>query len=448
MRILVLSQYWYPDNGVPQRRWEWLTEILKEQGHEVVALVSPPRVRAVVERKLDLRSIMRIVHQASGGQVGPAGETVVYAASASLGMSISGRAFSQLITAISMLSVGARPGSFIRKYSPELIIGTVPAIPTGFVAWAMSTLLRAPYVIDLRDAWPDMLFSIDQWNESLEKVSLRERVFRKSPAQIVLRVAEYFINQIVARADGVIVTSGVFARELERRLPRARQGERPIRVVRNVFPVRSETNTESSTEKTDLGDDSNAVLELNVLYAGTLGRAQYLQNAIDAAELALSRGVHIRLRLVGAGAAREALERLAKHSPADIQVLNQKPAHELADLYRWADTALVHLADWPGLRFAVPSKTFEFMRIGKHITGVLRGEAAELISTLNAGDVVDPGDPAALAELWEALATHRERLNIGPAAAKWLSAEKHQVAPFNLLTIIDEVGSKNYGASR
>lgn len=42
MRILVVSQYWYPDNGIPQHRWAWLSRTLTEAGHTVNVVCPHP----------------------------------------------------------------------------------------------------------------------------------------------------------------------------------------------------------------------------------------------------------------------------------------------------------------------------------------------------------------------------------------------------------------------
>ena len=40
MRVLVLSHYWAPEIGAPQRRWRWLAEGLTARGLELAVL--PP----------------------------------------------------------------------------------------------------------------------------------------------------------------------------------------------------------------------------------------------------------------------------------------------------------------------------------------------------------------------------------------------------------------------
>ena len=42
MRLLVVAQTWEPEEGVPQRRWAWLTRALTLAGHEVHVLAPPP----------------------------------------------------------------------------------------------------------------------------------------------------------------------------------------------------------------------------------------------------------------------------------------------------------------------------------------------------------------------------------------------------------------------
>lgn len=140
-----------------------------------------------------------------------------------------------------------------------------------------------------------------------------------------------------------------------------------------------------------------------MLYAGTLGRAQDLQNAVKALRLCVQQGVNVQLRFVGSGAAKPELQRISKNLGSAVSFEPRHPADSLEEYYQWADTALVHLADWEPLKRTVPSKVYELMEAGIHISAVNQGEAATIITTFNAGSVVRPNDPKALAELWTQL---------------------------------------------
>ena len=73
-----------------------------------------------------------------------------------------------------------------------------------------------------------------------------------------------------------------------------------------------------------------------------------------------------------------------------------------------------------------------------HISAVVAGETAELITELAAGDVVPPEDPDALADLWLALSKDRSRLAIGTQAAEWIENERHHIAPKVLLESVEQ----------
>jgi len=117
----------------------------------------------------------------------------------------------------------------------------------------------------------------------------------------------------------------------------------------------------------------------------------------------------------------------------------RKPASALDDIYQWADTALVHLTNWEPLERAVPSKTYELMEMGIHISGVVAGEAASLIRGNHAGDVVEPESPQQLAALWIELIDNPSRLEVGDTGKNWVSTQRDKVVPEVIETLVGGV---------
>ena len=72
MRLLVLSQFWYPENGVPQRRWTWLSNIFSEIGGGSSVVAPPPNYR----RKLGFRDSLKSFLPNAQIETGPAGEVI------------------------------------------------------------------------------------------------------------------------------------------------------------------------------------------------------------------------------------------------------------------------------------------------------------------------------------------------------------------------------------
>lgn len=426
-RILILSQYWAPENGVPQRRWTWLSQILTEQGHEVDVIAPPPHyLRKVGWRQwfeegglFGLRTIEK----------GEAGERIVRSGFFPSGSSLTSRALNQASVAVSMsflVLLGARRSGLRR---PDLVIGTVPALPTAVVTSIAARKFGSPYVIDLRDAWPELLHENSDWNSATGQRSVRERILRKGPLQLILKVTEIFLNRVLSNADGIMTTS----KYLEEFLVSASvsgQKTRKLTTIRNVFPVQS-------TYRTSRGGGEHR--ELRVLYAGTIGRAQKLENALQAAKIVQDSGYDIQLRFIGEGAAWNSLKTAAKALGVKAEVLHRLPAEELNDSYAWADTALVHLANWEPLEKTVPSKTYELMEVGMHITACVAGETADLVRRLNAGCVVEPENPQALAQAWLELSEDRSLLAIDCSGKDWVATQRDQIAPESFLQMVKEL---------
>lgn len=424
MKILILSQYWFPENGVPQRRWTWLSSVLSEAGHEVTVVAPPPHYK----RRISLSEWYKERGFSPSDELteGCSGEMILRTGYFPSGKGLTRRIFNQGWNAIGMAR-GVRKLRHRKRYHPDLVIGTVPAIPTSAVTFYAACKFRKPYIIDLRDAWPALFDEKRNWNEGTGKKSLRERVLSWGAFPAMVWATKRCLNYVLRRSSCIVTTSEWLSRDISADL------RIPSFTVRNVFPSAQCGTSALVAEKSD---------SLNVLYAGTLGRAQKLENAVSAAKLAADEGVTVKIRLIGDGAAWESIAHRAAELGVHVEMVHQKKPEDLAEDYAWADTALVHLTDWASLKWAVPSKTYELMTNQIHITGVVTGETAHLIESFDAGDVVPPGKPGDLARLWIELANDRQRLAVGPRGKEWVELERNVRAPENFLRAIAAVGDK------
>lgn len=373
--------------------------------------------------------VSSISNRESVHEVGPDGERIWRCGYLPSNKSITYRALNQGYVAVSTVVTSYRQRRS-EEFRPDLIIGTVPALPTAVAAYLVGRIFDRPYVIDLRDAWPDLLNYSSSWNAGTGRKSLRERLLRRGPLQLVSKMTHFSLQFCYERSAAMILTSDHLKQLLSERMGENEPGRKPyLATIRNVFPPRS--TPEPRPARVHGGS-------LRVLYAGTLGRAQQLSNAVEAVRIAKAKGCDVELRLVGAGAASAALRSMVKGTGLPVQIYRRLGAEEISDHYEWADTALVHLADWEPLKAAVPSKTFELIQLGIHISGAIDGETADIIRNLGAGDVVPPNDPEALAELWCSLSQDRRRLLIGDGPAEALQHEESEVVPETLRKILDE----------
>ena len=445
MEILIVSQYWEPENGVPQRRWAWLTRELVEAGHSVFVIAPYPHYlnEGIASQKQSgggvvngavLRQLWVFFSMPVEVEIGENGESIYRSRFIPAGHSISSRVLNQASVALGQLLAMRAVRRRAANAPFGVTIGTVPALPTAMVAYLISRYLKTKFAIDLRDAWPDLLKFSKSWNAGTGRKSLREKVLTKGPVQLLTALSGAMLNFCLRRADGIVVTSEYLEHELSRRFPKPRGN---YATVRNAFPVESEVDHRPFEGVHDR--------PLRMLYAGTLGRAQNLRNAIDAVELLQAEGVAVHLKLVGGGAARDYLKARAEESPAMVEVLPRKSSDELLGEYQWADTALVHLTDWEPLDMAVPSKLYELLENGIYISAVVSGEPAELVRSLDSGVVVDPENPRALADAWRDLLSGEYPEHHPEKGREWVRTQREEVAPRELLKFLNEVCGESTG---
>lgn len=427
LRVLLITQYWSPQRNVPQQRWRWLVEVLVGEGHDVVVL-APGGAR-------EGANTVKWALSRAKPEKGALGEWVYRIPHLNTGTSLSGRTAGQAVTAALQLWAMAKIKFLKEQVTPDVIIGTVPTLPTAIVTAFAGSIFSAPFIIDLRDPWPDLLEFSNRWNESLGAPSFRERALTGGPITIALRLVRKALLETYKHAAVVIVTSRALQNQLQEQLSGdEKAAETTVALVRNVFP---RAVAKPKRRERPLGGD------LRLLYAGTVGRAQDLRNVVEAVGMAQNAGASIDFRILGSGVALPAVEQLCKERGVHASFEKKSDQVRLKELYQWADTALVPLADWEPLRRAVPSKTYELMEMEIPITAVASGETAALVEEMAAGTTVPPKNPRVLAEHLVNCAKNVSALTGSSKAAEWITNEREVEAPSQLLQILDEIRRRN-----
>ena len=98
----------------------------------------------------------RRTHRVGGVETGPHGETVLRTAYLPHRADIGSRTADHVIAAADSLRRlrrrFSRPGT-----RPDVIVATAPAIPTLLLGRTLSLLWDVPLVVEMRDAWPDLV---------------------------------------------------------------------------------------------------------------------------------------------------------------------------------------------------------------------------------------------------------------------------------------------------
>ncbi|GAA4283369.1 glycosyltransferase family 4 protein [Brevibacterium daeguense] len=387
MRILLLTHFYPPELGAPQRRWRELVSGFIAAGHQVAVCTPVPHYPHGTAAALGAQGT-RILEWEDG----TLGERILRLPYVPCSSSMIRQLFDQSVSSTAACLVGTT----LRGNPPDVVISTSPGLPMLFTGDAIARMLEVPHVAEMRDAWPDLigdLHLVRKMSRGLVPGALAEAIEQRGlPA---------LFDWAERRADAVVVTTEGFAGRLRAR------GLRQVVCIRNTaVPYRPSAQYR----------DRAAGDPLRLLYVGTVGRSQGLDMVVRAVRAV----PNVELRIVGAGAAKPALEVLAAPTSDRIRFSPQTTGEELEDLWRWADSGLVSLADVPAHEYTVPSKLYTLMARGVHITGILAGESAQIVEQSGAGHVVPPGNEQRLKELLKSLSSTAGSLRPSPEAQAWL----------------------------
>ncbi|HYV98207.1 MAG TPA: glycosyltransferase family 4 protein [Gemmatimonadaceae bacterium] len=250
------------------------------------------------------------------------------------------------------------------RLEPDIVIASGPPYLGLLTAARWATSRRIPLVVELRDLWPDYLADMKVLPGPLERALFASERWLLARAAAVSVVTESFKRRVIGKG-----------------VPDEKIGVYPNGVDLGFYraaPPRSASDT----------------LELG--YLGTFGAGQGLTAVVGAAREALGAGTRLKLRLVGDGSNRPAVERDAAGEPA-IVIGNPIPRAETPAFYASCDAVLVPHAALPTLADTVPSKIFEIMACERPVIAALAGEGASIVRESGAGLVAKPGDAASIA---------------------------------------------------
>ncbi|MDD9919167.1 MAG: glycosyltransferase family 4 protein [Alphaproteobacteria bacterium] len=261
---------------------------------------------------------------------------------------------------------------------PDIIIASSPDFFHTISAWLLSVRYRVPFIMEVRDLWPEIFKDMGVLNN-----------------RALLWLLEKLARFIYVRAKNIITVTNGYAKQLTEKGVNASK----IYVIHNAVGD-ADFDAADDAIKNKAGNNLRSELQIAplskvVLYVGNHGKAQALSQIIDAARSLINRN-DIHFLIVGDGADKQRLVEMAKGIP-NIQFLPNQPKEKVWAMYDMCTISISCLRDIPSFATTIPSKINEIMAAKKPVIACLQGEAAEIVETSGGGIVVPPETPEKLA---------------------------------------------------
>ncbi len=400
MRLLVVSQYFYPENfRINEIVWE-----LNNRGITVEVLTGKPNYPTGVVYE-GYRTCGGATETLNGVKIYrvplvPRGKGGVRLALNYLSFILSGLVFGAWM-------LRNRRFDAIFVFAPSPILQAIPAISLG-------GLKNCPVLLWVQDLWPE---------------SLSATGYVKHPS--MLKMVEHVVKWIYRHVDLLLVQSRAFIPKV-----RALAGTTPIVYYPNSFIENALGETHHQVDCPGFDCD------FPLLFAGNIGSAQGVEVVLEAAKI-LRDVEGIRFVMVGDGSRRDWMIQQA----LDIGLKNlvfpgRFPVESMPTLLPKAAALLVTLADTEIFRLTIPSKVQAYLAAGRPIIASINGAGAAIVKDAGAGVVVPAEDALALAQAVKALyamPTH-ERLEMGARGRRYYEEHfSHRKLVDQLIVHLDQV---------
>jgi len=254
---------------------------------------------------------------------------------------------------------------------PDIIIGSSVHLFGVFTAYLLSKKFKAPFIMEVRDLWPETLIcmGVPRWHPFVILLGILERFLYKKADKIItlLPKANDYIEKFGVDKDKIVwIPNGVDVNRFER----------------SILNVERKKST-----------------KFVAMYAGSIGKANNIPLVIEAAEILQDSFPQIKFLIIGDGAERKRMERLVEAK--GLKNIEFQPAtskDNIPELLLSSDALLLLVKDSPLYKYGVSfNKLYDYMYSGKPVI-FSSNSINNPVKEANAGITVSPEDPKEFAE--------------------------------------------------
>lgn len=273
---------------------------------------------------------------------------------------------------------------------PDVAIGTSPQLLVALAGWWLARWKGVPFVFEVRDLWPESLAAVGASGEG----------------SMLHRTLGAVAGFLYRRSDHIVVVTPAFKDHLIQHwnVPAGK-----ISIIENG--VETDLFCPCDPEKAPGSED-----RFVICYIGTMGMAHGLETLIAAAQHLQQTLPKAMFLLIGEGAEKERIERLAgARGLTNIRFLGQQSRERIPAYIAGSDVCLVMLKKTELFKTVIPTKLLEYMSCAKPVIVAVDGQSRQVVEEAGAGIFVEPEDSSALVKAIQ-------RLESDPAGRRRMGA--------------------------
>lgn len=358
MKILVVSQYFWPENF----RINDLCIELQKKGHQVTVLTGVPNYP---EGKV-FSEYSKAPNQFDTLE----GVEIIRVPLISRGSS----SIKLLMNYISYAVMGSTLGLYkLRKKKFDIV----------FVCQLSPILIALPGIFYKKIyKVPLAMWVLDLWPESLRSVGMIK-------SEKIIKLIGRLVSLIYNQCDLILGQSPAFEENISKYTDTKKRFKVLYSWAEDIFLTESDDfNNRPLQISADRKD------YFNIVFAGNIGDAQALDDVIKAFKLADEKGAKVNIHIVGDGRALKGLQQLVVDLSMSevVTFYGRRPLDDMPSFYVSADALLVSLKSSEAFKLTIPGKLQSYMASKKTILAILEGEGARVVEEAGCGLVSSPGD--------------------------------------------------------
>jgi glycosyltransferase involved in cell wall biosynthesis len=361
MNILLIHQYFIEENESGGTRFNEMTKIWEEQGHQITVLAGMMHYGGTEKRKEYKGKFVVSKMQRN---------TSVWRCyvSESYNSGFAGRMWGYFSFVFSSLFAGI----FKLKGKFDILVVTSPPLFVGITAYVLSRMRKIPFLFEIRDLWPES--AIDTGilkNQILIKTAFRFEKFIYKKAALINVLTPAFKTKLINEKQ-IDESKIIF-------IPNAADFSLSDKLLRNF---------DRNRFRKEKGYNDKFI----ITYVGAHGVANHLQQIIETAKLL--EDTNVQFLLIGQGMEKNRLIEYAHAGNcSNVLFLDPIPKQEVLKYILASEMGASVLKKNDTFKTVYSNKTFDYMSCQKPILMAIDGVSRELVENAHAGIFVEPENP-------------------------------------------------------